>query len=248
MRHLAVCLLTLVAASSAHAQDEQPISIKMSPGYVIQDQKEIWSFPLKLTKAQHWKPMLGFFLAATAGLVELDPHDTPYFRTTGTFAHFDKTFSSANTGLGEGLFPAGFYLIGLARTDSYAQKSGLLSMEALADAEVVSEIIKNVSRRRRPVDVPAYGDFSNTWFKAGPGVLVNRGSFLSGHTTGAFAVAAVFAERYRRHRWVPLAAYGLAGLVAFSRVSNQNHFPSDVFAGAVIGYSISHFVVLRRRR
>ena len=245
MRYFAACLLIVVTASFARAQDEEPMSIRRLPVDLVQDQKEIWSFPLKPMKSSHWKPMV-VLLSATAVLVALDPHDTPYFRHTSTFADFDKKFSSTDTGLGEGIFPAGFYLTGLARGDSYVQKSGILSMEALADAEGVAEVIKNVSRRRRPLEIPADGDFSATWFKAGRGVLVNRGSFLSGHTTGAFAVAAVFAERYGRHRWVPFAAYGLAGLVAFSRVSNQNHFPSDVFAGAVIGYSISHFVVLRR--
>jgi PAP2 superfamily len=245
MRYLTVYLLIVVTAPFARAQEEEAISVRTLPVHLVEDQKEIWNLPLKLNKNSHWKPMVAL-LAATAVLVELDPHDTPYFRRTSTFANFDKTFSSANTGLGEGFFPAAFYLIGLARGDSYAQRSGILSMEALADAEAVSEVIKNISRRRRPIDIPVYGDFSTTWFKAGPGVLVNRGSFLSGHTTGAFAVATVFAERYRRHRWVPLAAYGLSGLVAFSRVSNQNHFPSDVVAGAVIGYSISHFVVLKR--
>ncbi len=245
MRHFAICLSIMLAASSGRAQDEQPISIKKLPVHVVQDQKEIWRFLLKPTKTLQWKPMV-FVVSATAALVELDPHDTPYFRRTNTFSDFNRTFSSANTGLGEGLFPVGFYLIGLAHGDSYAQKNGILSMEALADAEAVSEVIKNVSRRKRPIDIPPYGDFSSTWFKAGPGVLVNRGSFLSGHTTGAFALATVFAERYGQHRWVPFTAYGLAGLVAFSRVSNQNHFPSDAFAGAVIGYSISHFIVLRR--
>jgi PAP2 superfamily len=244
MRHFAMCLLIMLAASSGWAQDEQPISIKTLPANVVQDQKEIWRFPLKPTKVQ-WKPIV-FVVTATAVLVELDPHDTPYFRRAKTFSDFNSTFSSANTGFGEGLFPVGVYLIGLARGDSYAQKSGILSMEALADAEAVSEVIKNISRRKRPIDIPAYGDFSSTWFKAGPGVLVNRGSFLSGHTTGAFAVATVFAERYRGHRWVRFIGYGLAGLVSFSRISNQNHFPSDVFAGAVIGYSIGHFIVLRR--
>jgi membrane-associated phospholipid phosphatase len=41
-------------------------------------------------------------------------------------------------------------------------------------------------------------------------------------------------------------AYGLAGLVGFSRVTLQSHFPSDVFAGAALGYVISHDIVLRR--
>jgi membrane-associated phospholipid phosphatase len=64
----------------------------------------------------------------------------------------------------------------------------------------------------------------------------------------AFSVATVFAERYRSHRWAPWVAYGLAGLIGFSRVSGQAHFPSDVFLGAALGYSVSHFVVLRHHQ
>jgi len=55
----------------------------------------------------------------------------------------------------------------------------------------------------------------------------------------------VFAHRYSRHRWVPCVAYGLAGAVGFSRITLQSHFTSDVFAGAVLGHSISHYAVLR---
>ena len=223
---------------------DQPLPVKSLPQNIAQDQKAVWRFPVQLGRLQHWKPVLGF-LAASAALVELDRRDTPYFRKTESFTGFNRTFGSFNTGFTEGLLPAAFYLGSLARGDSYAQKTGLLSIEALADAEVISELIKNVSRRRRPIEISPNGDFSDTWFDAGPGLLVNRGSFPSGHTTGAFAVATVFAERYHAHRWVPWAAYGLAGVVAFSRVSNQNHFPSDVFAGAAFGYSISHFVVLK---
>ena len=45
--------------------------------------------------------------------------------------------------------------------------------------------------------------------------------------------------------WAPYAAYGLAGVIGFSRISLLSHFPSDVFMGAALGYSISRFVVLR---
>jgi membrane-associated phospholipid phosphatase len=212
---------------------------------IIRNQKEVWKFPLKLTHGEHWKPAL-IAIAATTALVEIDPHDAPYFRRTQSFVGFNKTFSSRNTGIAEGLFPAVFYLAARARDDSYARETGVMSMVALADSEIVAEIAKNAIRRRRPLDISPDGDFTHTWFRAGPGFLVSRGSFTSGHATGAFAIAAVFADRYHQHHWVPWAAYGLASLVAFSRVSNQNHFPSDVFAGAVLGYSISHFVVLRR--
>jgi membrane-associated phospholipid phosphatase len=34
-------------------------------------------------------------------------------------------------------------------------------------------------------------------------------------------------------------------LIALSRLPDQAHFPSDIFMGAALGFSISHFVVLR---
>ncbi len=52
-------------------------------------------------------------------------------------------------------------------------------------------------------------------------------------------------ELGRGRRWVPWVAYGLATLVGFSRISLQAHFPSDVFAGAVLGHLVSRYVVLR---
>jgi len=45
---------------------------------------------------------------------------------------------------------------------------------------------------------------------------------------------------------VPWVAYGLAGVVGLSRLNAQAHFPSDIFFGAALGYSVSHFAVLRR--
>ena len=68
----------------------------------------------------------------------------------------------------------------------------------------------------------------------------------SGHTIAAFSIATVVARRYRKHRWVPFVAYGLAGVVGFSRMTLSAHFASDVFMGASLGYSISRFAVLRQ--
>jgi membrane-associated phospholipid phosphatase len=76
--------------------------------------------------------------------------------------------------------------------------------------------------------------------------LGGYGSFLSGHTIAAFSVATIMARRYgRKHRWVPIVAYGAAGLVGFSRLTLSAHFTSDVFMGGALGYAISRFTVLR---
>jgi membrane-associated phospholipid phosphatase len=189
--------------------------------------------------------MLAFILA-TAGLVALDPHDTPYFRRTRSFTDFNRTFSGRNTALATALVPLSAYAVGLARRDSYAQQTALLAGEAVADAQILTLAMKNVDRRLRPSDIPPDGDFTHTWFKSHGRFLSGRGSFPSGHTIAAFSVATIFAARYRRHRWVPWVAYGLAGLVGFSRVPLQSHFPCDVFAGAVLGYTLSRYVVLRQ--
>ncbi|PYU38656.1 MAG: PAP2 family protein, partial [Acidobacteria bacterium] len=35
--------------------------------------------------------------------------------------------------------------------------------------------------------------------------------------------------------------------IGFSRVTTQAHFPSDLFLGAALGYTMTKFVVLRPR-
>lgn len=59
-------------------------------------------------------------------------------------------------------------------------------------------------------------------------------SFPSGHATLAFAMAAVISHE-TGSRWVPWVGYPLAGLVGWSRVHDNEHWTSDVVAGAALG-------------
>ena len=231
--------------SPVPAVGERPISWKQLVPNIIQDQKPIWLFPVHVAQGKHLLPTAAFILT-TAGLVVLDPHIAPYFRRTNSFADFNRTFSGAHTALGTELVPLAFYGVSLVRKDTYGQRTALYVAEAVADAEILTTVMKNVDRRLRPSDIPSYGDYSHTWFKSTGQVLSAPGGFPSGHTIAAFSVATVFANRYRKHRWVPYVAYGLAGFVGFSRVSLQSHFVSDVFAGAALGYVIAHNVTLRQ--
>lgn len=211
---------------------------------ILKDQARIWQFPWGVAHGRHWKPVLTV-TAVTAAAVVLDSPDTPYFRRTQTFRGFNRAFSGLNTGLGEGLVPVTLLMTGLIHRDARAEETGVLAGEALADAEILSEAMKNITRRLRPSDIPPSGDFAASWFKAGGGVLFGRGSFPSGHGIGACAVASVIASRYREHRWVGWVAYGLAGVVGFSRVTLQSHFPSDVVSGEVLGCAIGRDLAAR---
>jgi len=85
---------------------------------------------------------------------------------------------------------------------------------------------------------------AGSWFNGQGSWIRGNGSFPSGHTIAAFSIATVIARRYPNQRWVKYAAYGIAAAVGFSRLTLSAHFPSDVFVGGVLGYSISRFAVL----
>jgi membrane-associated phospholipid phosphatase len=66
-------------------------------------------------------------------------------------------------------------------------------------------------------------------------------SFPSGHTVVAFSVATVLASRID-HWAASVLLYGAAAGVALARMYQDFHWSSDVFLGAVIGYSAGKFV------
>ena len=224
----------------------QPVTWKNLPKRVLGDQKLVWLFPMHLAQGQHLLPTLGV-VGATGGLIVADPHILVHVRNTTAFHEFDEIFSGTNTGVVTALVPATFYIYGLVRKDSYAQQTALLAGEAYLDSAIPHIAIKLVSRRLRPIAVPASSNFSDTFFKSHVSVLGKGSSFPSGHAAGIFSIATVVAERYRQHRWVPWVMYGLAGAISFSRVPTLAHFPSDVFLGAALGYTITRFDVLRDR-
>jgi membrane-associated phospholipid phosphatase len=224
----------------------RPISWKLMPTNVIADQKRIWSFPARLIHGQNWAPTAAV-LGATAGLVLFDPSEAGYFRRTPSFQGFNNIFTGHVTAIGTGAVPASLYAIGLIRKDSKMQHTALLAGEAMTDAAILTTILKDATRRVTPAGLPVSGNMRDSWFekRGAPYFYVKGdGSFPSGHTIEAFSVATIIARRYRNHRWVPYAAYGLASVVGFSRLTLSAHFLSDVFMGGALGYSISRFTVL----
>ncbi len=72
-----------------------------------------------------------------------------------------------------------------------------------------------------------------------------RQSFPSGHTASAFAGAWFLQARYGWKQGVP--ALILAGLVGWSRVYANKHWPVDVYGGAILSMGIT-FAITKRWR
>jgi len=246
-------LLTAVAEDAAItpvAGDEPLLTPRLLLHRIATDQKPIWMFPVHAAQGKNWKPTLAV-IGITAGLIALDPSDTPFFQRASyqqnpAVRGIGHVLSGTSTGLFIAAVPVTFYIAGLLDHDSYSSNTALLAGEAVFDAALVTMVLKDIDRRLTPGQVGPDGSYSDTWFQNPQRSAGGFGSFPSGHTVAAFSVATVFAERYRSHRWVPWVAYGLAGVVGLSRLNVQAHFPSDIFLGAALGYSISHFVVLRK--
>src|SRR5713226_3316606 len=146
--------------NSAPARAEREVSWHTLPRNFLQDQKDVWLFPVQLAKGQHWVPALAV-TGVTAGLIAADAHDTPYFRRTARFEGFNDAFSGRITLTEIAAVPAAFLVVGHFRHDSYAEKTALLAGEAYADSAVVDIVMKVATRRLRPSDIAPNGNISD---------------------------------------------------------------------------------------
>ena len=228
---------------SSDSPSNRRVSWGSLPKAFLHDQKGIWLlFPAQLAHGHYWLPTLAI-AGGTAGLIVADPHVMSYFRTHArNLDDVNDTFDAPITTAEVILLPGSLLIAGYARHDLYQVDTALLAGEAYADSAVVDLAIKAITRRKRPSDVPPGAPFNALSSAAG-----NRPSRDPDTPPALFAVATVVATRYHTHRWVPWAVYGFATAVSFSRITGESHFPSDVFLGAALGYTISRYQVLRPR-
>ncbi len=122
--------------------------------------------------------------------------------------------------------PVGILAAGLIKHDKKLQKDALYMGGAYIVSAAITQSLKKIVDRKRPFE-----DYS---------FIIKRDdesggmSFPSGHTTAAFVTATSLSLRYRK--WYVIApAYVWATSVAWARMYQGVHYPSDVLAGAVIG-------------
>jgi membrane-associated phospholipid phosphatase len=128
----------------------------------------------------------------------------------------------------------GFAVAGWAFDDA---KSRRVVVDALAASLIAGGLLTTTLKysvgRYRPEETTA------TWY-AQP--FSGHASFPSGHTTQAFALAAVISGHYSQP-WVRVTAFFIAGCVGLARIHLDQHYASDVVTSALIGTAVGGTVV-----
>jgi capsule assembly protein Wzi/PAP2 superfamily protein len=187
----------------------------------LNDEKALWTSPkdLRFEDTVWLVPISGF----TAGLFVTDADVSRHLsHDPTTLSHYNTLSDAGVVALVGGA--GGMWLLSHYNHNDHWQETGFLSGEAAIHSLIMTEAFKYSFRRDRPYQ----GNGTGPFFQPG------GTSFPSEHSAAAWSVAAVIAHEYPGI--LPkILAYGAAGLVSYSRVHAEKHFPSDVMVGALIG-------------
>ena len=199
------------------------------------DQAGIWTSPLRV------KPRDALWLlplaAATGVSLHYDAQTLEQVSTSHNRIRISNDVSNAGTYGAIGAAGAA-YVFGKITHNETARETGVLSLEAIADASVVTEVLKLATNRQRP----NYGTGNGPFWPDGAAVYTTNGSFPSEHATVSWAFAHVVADETPGRLWLHLGLYAAATAVSVTRVMSRNHFPSDVVVGSAIGYLVGGYV------
>jgi membrane-associated phospholipid phosphatase len=172
----------------------------------------------------------------------LDDHFAARLQDSSTQANrnLQRLATFVRTTATPGSFAIGttMYLTGRLANNPKLADLGLHGTEALIVGELTAVVLKGIVGRQRPYVEPR----DSRSFRLGRGIRGGNEyrSFPSGHSVAAFAAAAAVTSETSRYspdtKWiVGPVLFGGAALAGVSRMYNNQHWASDVIAGAGIG-------------
>lgn len=208
---------------------------------VFSDAKYLLTAPLRIDGKNAL--IAGGVAAAIGGLMAADKPIQRAFQenrstTTNDIARSLETIGFARTVLGANvaLIGAG-WLFREHEAGNRLMRTALVSLESQLFVEGIVGLTKFGVGRARPFTEEGTHSFV-------PFENFDK-SFPSSHAARSFAVAAVFAESYPQP--VPFLAYTTATSIALSRIQLNEHFASDVLAGAALGFLVGKALSWRHK-
>lgn len=198
-----------------------PVRLQSLPRNLFLDQKNFWSAPLHMTRAE-WEWAVPSVITGLA-LVASDKHIEKHVPTSPATVSHAVTFSNAGLAAMAGA-SGGLFVWGHLTHDDQKRETGLLAGEAAIDAFLDTQVFKYAAGRDRPF----VGNGQGSFFQGGD-------SFPSQHAAISWAIASVVAHEYPG-ALTQLLAYGMAGGISAARFAGQKHFASDVIIGSALGW------------
>lgn len=158
----------------------------------------------------------------------------------GVFKGEHAAFDTLGTPTAQFGLAGAFYAAGWATDSEQARRVGGIGAAALVTNGLATWGLKSAVGRSRP-----FTNKGPSRWNGGSGYA--NASFPSGHTSMAFTMAAVVAEEYESPV-VDFLSYGLAGAVGATRIYQDQHWTSDVVAGAALGLLVGKGISRWERR
>ena len=208
----------------------------------ITSTRDVFTAPGNWNKKQ-WM-VAGSALVYTGSAFLSDDYTREFSQTHRSFArdNFTKWGVEPLSGLYSMPALGLLYCYGELKKEPLHQMAALSGVKAYVISAGVVNIPKYIFQRHRPFDS------DNSFLFEGPFGSFKNTSFVSGHTTVAFAMAAALSGYYRPRPVVRVVLYSLAGAVALSRIYDNKHWGSDVVGGAFLGFAIGKMISNKDRK
>jgi len=243
--------------SGSFYRTDSIFSFRSAKGYfpsLLHNFTEQATAPFKF-KTKEWL-ITGAAAGITAGLIIVDEDVDRWARVQKQNHNWINKSSPFITKFGD---TYGFYsvaagaLLSSAFKNEKGVKTCLLASQAMITSGLWVHLIKLLTCRERPKAAYIISKSEGgKWY--GPFAIYDQDSaikkpysafdaFPSGHTAVAFSIATVFASQYNDKKVIPVLCYSAATMVGISRMTEHEHWVSDVFVGGLIGYLCGRQVV-----
>jgi membrane-associated phospholipid phosphatase len=232
-------------------------SFRSQKGYfpsLLKDFEEQATAPFKL-KPKQWL-MTGAAIVITAAVMHFDGDIDEWARVQKQKHNWINKSSPVITRFGGdwGVYSvlAAGAISAVCKNEKGVQTS-LLATQAMITSGVWVNIVKILTGRERPIaDYTFSKSAAGAWY--GPFAAWDQDlavrkpvsafdAFPSGHTATVFSIATVFATQYSDKKAIPVICYSAATLVGISRLTEHEHWASDLFVGGLMGYLCGKQVV-----
>ncbi len=197
------------------------------------------------TKRKEWLRLAEF----GGAVIALSFADEPISHSAVDLKNRSNTVGSASKyitrfgGLYEVYTLTGLATYGFLFKNEKIKTTTLLATQVYLTAGAVQIVFKFLTARQRPGYIDNITNENEPifhgplfHFKTESNSTSRSSSFPSGHTTVAFAAATVFAMEYRNKPLIPILSYSAATLIGLSRLTENKHWPTDILAGAALGF------------